>query len=198
MLQSYEKNYNFDFTSETVTKFLKYKNIIIIGIGGSILGTKSIYSFFKYEIKKNVFFLDNLDSDLNYNLKKIKNLKDSCFIIVSKSGDTLETIVNFGLIFSKSLLKNKLIIITEIKDSILMSIANQFNAEVIEHKNFISGRYSVFSEVGMFPAALMKLDIFKFQNLRSLVSNKKFIYSLIKNVASIYTFYQSGIRNSEI
>ena len=101
MLQSYEKNYNFDFTSETVTKFLKYKNIIIIGIGGSILGTKSIYSFFKYKIKKNVFFLDNLDSDLNYNLKKIKNLKDSCFIIVSKSGDTLETIVNFGLIFSK-------------------------------------------------------------------------------------------------
>ena len=79
-----------------------------------------------------------------------------------------------------------------------MSIANQFNAEVIEHKNFISGRYSVFSEVGMFPAALMKLDIFKFQNLRSLVSNKKFIYSLIKNVASIYTFYQSGIRNSVI
>ena len=42
-------------------------------------------------------------------------------------------------------MKNKLIIITEIKDSSLMDFANKYNAEVIEHKEFIGGRYSVFS-----------------------------------------------------
>ena len=56
LLQSYKKNYIFDFKSEIIRKFSKYDNIIIIGMGGSILGTKSIYSFFKNKIKKNFFF----------------------------------------------------------------------------------------------------------------------------------------------
>ena len=45
LLESYEKDYEFDFSKTTVKKFSKYKNIIVIGMGGSILGTKSIYSF---------------------------------------------------------------------------------------------------------------------------------------------------------
>ena len=57
LLDSYEKNYEFDFLMSTVRKFSKYKNIVIIGMGGSILGTKSIYSFLENKIKKKVFFL---------------------------------------------------------------------------------------------------------------------------------------------
>ena len=56
LLESYEKNYAFDFSTTIVKKFSKYKNIIVIGMGGSILGTKSIYTFCKKKIKKNVFF----------------------------------------------------------------------------------------------------------------------------------------------
>ena len=56
LLQSYEKEYLFDFLPITIKKFSKYKNIIIIGMGGSILGVKSIYSFFKTKIKKEFFF----------------------------------------------------------------------------------------------------------------------------------------------
>ena len=56
LLESYEKNYEFDFSKSTVKKFSKYKNIIIIGMGGSILGTKSIYSFFKKKNKKKSIF----------------------------------------------------------------------------------------------------------------------------------------------
>ena len=106
LLQSYEKSYNLDFSSTTIKKFFKYENIIILGMGGSILGTKSIYSFFKKKIKKKVFFFDNLDQNLYLEFKKIKNLKNSCFIIVSKSGNTLETILNLSGIFSQSLMKN--------------------------------------------------------------------------------------------
>ena len=198
LLQSYEKNYIFDFTPNTIRKFNKYKNIIIIGMGGSILGTKSIYSFFKKKVKKKVFFFDNLDANLHLQFSKITNIKNSCFVIISKSGNTLETITNLSIVFSKSLLKNKLIIITEIKDSSLTKIANNFNADVIEHKDFIGGRYSVLSEAGMFPAALMGLNINKFHNLKKLIHDKNFISSLIQNVASIYTLYAKGIKNSVI
>mgnify|MGYP000194491744 FL=1 len=198
LLKSYEKNYEFDFSATTVKKFSKYRNIVVIGMGGSILGTKSIYSFLKKRIKKEVFFFDNLDLNLSLKYKKIKNLKNSCFIIVSKSGDTLETITNLGIILSENLLKNKLIIITEITDNALMAIANKYNAEIIEHKKFIGGRYSVLSETGMFPAALMGLNLMKFKNLKRLINNKNFISSLIQNVASIHTLNSKKINNSVI
>ena len=198
LLKSYEKNYEFNFSATTVKKFSKYRNIVVIGMGGSILGTKSIYSFLKKRIKKEVFFFDNLDLNLSLKYKKIKNLKNSCFIIVSKSGDTLETITNLGAIFSENLLKNKLIIITEITDNALMAIANKYNAEIIEHKEFISGRYSVLSETGMFPAALMGLDLMKFKNLKRLIKSKNFISTLIQNVACIYTLISKKINNSVI
>jgi len=198
LLKSYEKNYEFDFSATTVKKFSKYRNIVVIGMGGSILGTKSIYSFLKKRIKKDVFFFDNLDLNLSLKYKKIKNLKNSCFIIVSKSGDTLETITNLGIILSENLLKNKLIIITEITDNALMAIANKYHAEIIEHKEFIGGRYSVLSETGMFPAALMGLNLMKFKNLKRLINNKNFISSLIQNVASIHTLNSKKINNSVI
>ena len=55
-LESLKKEYKLNFTPQIIKKFSKYKNIIIIGIGGSILGTKSIYSFFKNNIKKKSIF----------------------------------------------------------------------------------------------------------------------------------------------
>ena len=198
LLESYKKDYKFDFSTTTVKKFSKYNNIVIIGMGGSILGTKSIYSFLKKKISKEVFFFDNLDPNLYLAYEKIKNLKNTCFIVVSKSGNTLETITNLNIIFSKSLLKNKLVIITELKSSSLVNIGNKFKAEIIEHKSFIGGRYSVLSEVGMFPAALMKLNTTKFKNLKKLIQNKNFISSLINSVSSIYTLNQRGVKISVI
>ena len=198
LLGSFEKDYEFNFSTETVKKFSKFKNIVIIGMGGSILGTKSIYSFLKKKIQKKVFFFDNLDSNLNLKYKKIKNLRNSCFVVVSKSGNTLETIANLSTVFSKTLLKNKLIIITEIIDSSLANIGNKYKAEIIEHKEFISGRYSVLSEAGMFPAALMGLDLMKFKNLKMLIKNKNFVSSLIQNVAGIHTLNSKKINNSVI
>jgi glucose-6-phosphate isomerase len=198
LLESYEKNYEFNFSSAMVKKFSRYKNIVIIGMGGSILGTKSIYSFLKQKIKKEVFFFDNLDLDLNLNYRKIKNLKNSCFIVAGKSGRTIETIINLGTVFKRNLLKNKLIIIAQPTDNALMDIANKYQAEIIEHEEFISGRYSVLSETGMFPAALMGLNLVKFKNLKKLIKNKDFISTLIQNVASIYTLISKNINNSVI
>jgi glucose-6-phosphate isomerase len=196
LLQTFEKNYELNFSNSIVRKFSKFNNIILIGMGGSILGSKSIYSFFKNKIKKQVFFFDNLDSNLYSKYKNIKNLKNSCFVIISKSGNTLETLQNLKNISSKSLMNNKIVIITELKDSSLFNIAKKLNAQIIEHNKFIGGRYSVLSEVGMFPAALMGLNKLKFQNIKKLINNKNFASCLINSVSSIYTLNQLGVKNS--
>ena len=198
LFKSFDKDYKLNFSEETIKKFSKSKNIIIFGMGGSILGAKSIYSFLRNNIKKKIFFFDNLDSNLHREYKKIKNLKNSCFIVVSKSGNTLETITNLSTVFSKKIFKKKLIIITEMKDSILMDLANKFDAEIIEHNEFIGGRYSVLSESAMFPASMMGFKTNKFKNFKKLIKNKKFVSSLIKNVAGIYTMYSKKINNSFI
>ena len=56
-LETYTKNYNFGFSNKMLKKYSRYKNIVVLGMGGSILGTKSIYSFLKGKIKKKYFFL---------------------------------------------------------------------------------------------------------------------------------------------
>ena len=115
---------------------------------------EAIYNFMKYKIKKKFYFFNNLDAKNH----SIKNKKKSLNIIISKSGNTLETIVNEN-IFSK---KNKLYI-TEKTDNSLRNQALKLKAEIINHKNFIGGRYSVLSEVGMLPAELMGLSSSKFK-----------------------------------
>jgi len=198
LLESYSKDYKLQFSRSVVKKYSKYNNIVIIGMGGSIQGAKSIYSFLKKNIKKKVFFFDNLDPNLNAEYKKIQDLKNSCFVVISKSGNTLETVTNLSTIFSKNLLKNKLIVITENKESDLMKVTKKYNAEFIEHKKFIGGRYSVLSEAGMFPAALMGLDLKKFKNLKNLIKDKNFVSSLILNVATIYSLKKKDMKNSVI
>ena len=196
--ESYKKKYKSNFKNSTIQKYSKYKNIIIIGMGGSILGTKSIYSFFKKKIKKKLFFFDNLDVHLYEKFNEIKNIQNSCVIVVSKSGETLETISNFEIIFKKISIKNKLIFITENKSNSLRKIANKLDCKIIEHKKNLGGRFSVLSESSMLPAKLMNLKVNNFRNLDRLISNKKFVESLINSVASIYTLNQIGFNNSVI
>ena len=90
--------------------------------------------------------------------KKENAAKKTLFIIISKSGDTIETLTNF--ILFKIIKKNakNLIIISERKSSILFSISKKYNLYYIEHSNFLGGRYSVLSEVGIIPAYFMGIN----------------------------------------
>ncbi len=189
ILYSLGKNYEDSFTKKNLSKYKKYLNIRIIGMGGSSLGTKAIYSFLKHKIKKSIIFLDNLQPNLSKNNKKHLNL------IVSKSGNTLETIVNSN-IFTNKLDKN--IFITENKKSYLYEQANKLKSDIIHHNNYIGGRYSVLSEVGMLPAVLMGLKPSHFRQFNSIIKNKKFFNSLVQNVATTVFFLKSKKINSII
>ena len=76
--------------------------------------------------------------------------------------------------------------------------AKKLKAEIVHHNNFIGGRYSVLSEVGMLPAELMGLSVVKFKHLNNLIKNKKFINSLIINVNNTLFFLKQKKFNSII
>ena len=190
ILKSLSSNYKNSYNKKIILKYSKYSNIRVIGMGGSILGTESIYSFLKYKIKKNFYFNNNLQSKVDH-FKKKKYIN----LIVSKSGNTLETISNSNVIIKKS---DKNIFITENKRSYLNSLCRDLKAEIVHHNNFIGGRYSVLSEVGMLPAELMGLNVTKFKQLNNLIKNKKFINALIANVNNTLLFVKQKKFNSII
>ena len=191
VLQSLSASYKNSYQKKIISKFRKYSHIRLIGMGGSILGTEAIYDFLKLKIKKNFYFIDNLQTKITPSKKKTSYVN----LIVSKSGNTLETISNTNLIIKN---KDKNIFITEDKKNYLYLLAEKLKAEIIHHNNFIGGRYSVLSEVGMLPAELMGLNIKKFKQLNNLIKNKKFINELIKNVNNTLYFLKQKKFNSII
>ena len=191
LLGSLKKSYKYSYSKNQIYKLKKAKNYRLIGMGGSTLGAEAIYQFLKHKIKKNFIFVNNL----NPNLKKIKKKENVTNIVISKSGNTLETILNSNLIINK---KNKNIFITENNNSYLNILAKKLKAEIIEHKNYIGGRYSVLSEVGMLPAEIMGLNESKFKRFNYLIKNKIFLNQLVKNVSSILEFTKNKKFNSII
>ncbi len=192
LLNSLTGKYKYSFKKKNLKKFKNYKCYNLIGMGGSTLGTEAIYDFLKHKIKKKFKFYNNLQSQ---NIFKSKSKKVN--LIISKSGNTLETITNFNLIL-KNQKSNKNIIITENKDSFLNLLAKKLKAEIFEHKNYIGGRYSVLSEVGMLPAELMGLNERKFKRFNYLIKNKVFENLLVSNVNFIFKSIIKGNKNSVI
>ena len=190
VIQSLSKDYINSYNKKDIQRYKKLTNFRIIGMGGSTLGSQAIYDFLNHKIKKNFVFIDNLDVN-----KKKKKEKKYTNIVVSKSGNTIETITNSN-IFIKD--KEKNIFITENKNSYLFQLAHKLKAEIIHHNNFIGGRYSVLSEVGMLPAELMGLNSNNFKQLNNIVKNKYFLNSLISNVSSTLHYINNKKFNSVI
>jgi glucose-6-phosphate isomerase len=189
ILLSLSKNYLDNFSKKYLIQYKKYNKLRIIGMGGSSLGAQAIYSFLKHKIKKKISFLSNLTAEQKQSNKKHLNL------IISKSGNTLETIVNSNFFINRN---DKNIFITENKKNYLHSLAQKLKADIIHHNNYIGGRYSVLSEVGMLPAELMGLNSSNFRQFNSLIKNKKFMDSLILNVSSTLYYIKNKKFNSII
>ncbi|WP_440653057.1 glucose-6-phosphate isomerase [Candidatus Pelagibacter sp. HIMB1542] len=190
VIKSLKKEYRNNYNKKTISKFKNFDYCRVIGMGGSSLGTQAIYDFLEHKIKKKFEFLDNLKPYIK------KNQKKKCLnLIISKSGNTTETVVNTNIFVKK---ENKNIFITENKKNYLHILAEKLKSEIIHHNNFIGGRYSVLSEVGMLPAELMGLDSGKFKQLNNLIKNKNYLNSLIKNVDQILYFVKRKKFNSVI
>ena len=188
VINTFSNNYKYSYDKKKIARYQKYKTISIFGLGGSSLCIKAIYDFLGFKIRKKVYFYDNLNVTIP-KINKNKNLD----IVISKSGSTLETIVNQN-IFSKT----KKLFITENKKSYLRDLALKLKSEIIEHRNFVGGRYSALSEVGMLPAELLGLKSVNFKRFDNLIKNKNFMNTLINNVDMMNKFHSSGKTNSVI
>ena len=156
----------------------------MIGMGGSILGSKAIYSFLKKKIKKKFIFLDDINIEKIKEIKETINLDKSLFLIISKSGDTIETLSNVLALKVLNKYKKNTIILSDRKMSSVYLAAKKQKIFFVEHKDYIGGRYSVLSEVGILPAYMMGINIMKLRkNIRIHFKNKNKMFlksSIIK------------------
>ncbi len=162
-----------------------HKNILIVGMGGSVLGAKMLSSFFGLD--KNYYFLDSLNKSMVNDFIK-KDLSKFSIFIISKSGKTLETLTNCNIILDnfkkrkKDISKN-FIIISE-KNTILFNFAKKNNILFFEHNINLSGRYSVLSEAGLL---MFNLDYKKIIQGINSVLKKNLKKNLINNAATLLT-----------
>jgi len=187
-----DKKFQFNFKIKDLNKFKKFKTIAIVGMGGSILGVEAIYKFLEKKIKKKVYFFNDLDENILKEFKKKEIKSKVLFIIISKSGNTIETLSNTFLLNVINRNAKNIIIISEKKNNFLNSLSKKFNLFHIEHKKNIGGRYSVLSEVGIIPAYLMGVNIFK---LRSNLLN--FFKKINKLFIKKQTLKLTNIMNSK-
>ena len=191
VISSFSKKYKYHFDFKRIKKkYRTFNNVKIFGMGGSILGSEAIYSFLNHKIKKNFLFVNNLKSEKEKFLNKNKTLN----LIISKSGNTLETVANLN---SEKKNKNNVFIVENNK-SYLRDLAKKIGDEIIDHSNLIGGRYSVLSETGMLPAYLMGLNPDKFKQFDKLIKNKNFINQLILNASAIISLQKKKKHNSII
>lgn len=155
----------------------KYDHIIILGIGGSALGTiclrQSLKHLFRNELKtrKNpkIHVIDNVDPALIKELEDVIDYSKTLFITISKSGGTVETMSQYSY-FSSQIKKNNLplkdhiVVITGPSNNPLRSEAEKENLEIFDVPTNVGGRFSVLTIVGLLPAKLIGIDIKKLLN----------------------------------
>ena len=162
-------------------KNVKQKDIVVIGIGGSSLGTYAIHNFLRHKQNdKKLHFLESTDPfDIKNRISKI-DLEDALFIIISKSGSTIETISIFKYLHSLvNIDKSNCVCITEI-DSKLNTYAQLHDIKTFEIPKNVGGRFSVFSPVGLLPLAILGV------NIQALLTGCKEVYNSFFNKEKYY------------
>ncbi len=189
VFHSFSRNFKLNFSQSELNKYKKFKRVIIIGFGGSILGTQAISNFLKKKTNKDLIFINNMVPHEIKNLSKIKDLKNSLFIIVSKSGNTIEVLSIINSLKNKANFNEKnSLVITDNKKSHLNNYAKKLQIKVIFHRNYIGGRYSVFSETALVPCSLIGININKLRKniLNFLHKNKSLLIENLINLSQVY------------
>lgn len=152
---------------------LKPTVLIVIGIGGSALGAKAVHQAIRGRFYHagnptlRVYFLQTIDSNRVATIiqvleKELKQGNNVLINVITKSGTTTETIVNFEVILA--VLKEyrsdyqELVVVTTGKDSPLWERAEREKFDLLDIPKNVGGRYSVFSAVGLFPLAIAGIN----------------------------------------
>lgn len=164
---------------DEVKEFIKNKefdDLVIVGMGGSSLGTKAVCKLLGNK-KIKINFLDNLDFYSFLNVTNSLKFDKTLFFIVSKSGTTIETIAIFKRIISKFEVKTfskNFVFITD-HDSNLEKLAKDLNVKVFNIPSNVGGRFSVLSPSTTVILEILGYDVKEFLNGASKCANEFFI-----------------------
>jgi len=155
----------------------RYKNLVLIGIGGSSLGPRALFKALRHpfhnfiggrERGMNIFFLENVDPDTFKATFDVIDERDTAFLVITKSGSTVETMSQFMIVrerlikqFGESGYRERTIAITDPQKGNLREIVKHDRLCSLPIPENIGGRFSVFSPVGTFPAACCGIDVQK-------------------------------------
>jgi len=181
-------------------------DIVVVGIGGSSLGVKAIYYFLKpvRKLKRKLHFIDSTDPIALNNLQKDVNFasQSTHFLIISKSGNTIETIAAYkyilGIINGSSVDYCPFTFITD-KNSPLEKHAKEVGALVVNIQDNVGGRFSVLSSVGTIPLILAGIWVDRVLQGANSIKNSFFDNGYIQDVLlQKATFYAKNVRNYPI
>ena len=182
-----------------------FENVLFLGTGGSSLGGKTLVSikenFFFKDTSPKIYFLENVDEWSISRLTNKINLQNTALVVISKSGETIETLSQFFFLKNEMKeihnFKKKVFIITENKKSTLKEIQEEEGLKFYEHKKNIGGRFSVFSLVGLLPASLVGFEISSFREggkllLKNLIDDEDFFDNHFSSALSLMILYKKN------
>lgn len=181
----------------------RFENILVLGIGGSALGTRCLesallplhYNMLPARGRRGcprIFVCDNIDPDAFEPMLDFLDWKQTCVNVVSKSGRTTETIAQFFMAkdilirkFGRERWRNHVIVTTDPNTGPLRRIAREENLRSFPVPVNVGGRFSVLSSVGLFPSACVGIDIKALLAGAADAADKYSNYNLEEN--SVYT-----------
>ncbi len=142
-------------------KGVKQPYIVVLGIGGSSLGSAAIYEFLKrkYDFEKTLLFLESTDPiDIKSKLDTVK-LEETLFLVISKSGTTVETMGILKYLSVRTVLDGHNTVVISGKGTVLEQFAQKQRMPFFALADNVGGRFSVFSVAGLVPLAILGVDI---------------------------------------
>lgn len=183
-------------------KISAHKKILVLGVGGSSLGGKTLSAL---KSQQKVEFLESIDPTTLQDCLENLNFKNTFFLVISKSGETIETLCQTLIILDelqRQKIKNfakQFLFVTESEENSLAKIAKKIGAEITSHSNKIGGRYSCFSVVGLLPALLAGLDAKKIRSGAKKVLQEFLCEDSITNSCSIQlTAFEKGFTSNVV
>ncbi len=183
-------------------KISAYKKILVLGVGGSSLGGKTLAAL---KSQQKLEFIESIDPTTLQDCLSKLDFKNTFFLVISKSGETIETICQTLIVLEelhRQKIKNfakQFLFVTESEQNSLAKIAKKIGAEITSHSDKIGGRYSCFSIVGLLPAMLVGLDAKKIRNGAKKVLKEFLIGDEISNSCAIQlTAFEQGFTSNVV
>ena len=137
-----------------------FKKLVVLGTGGSSLCGEALVNYaWRKESATKIVFLPNIDPETWDEFLENLNVEETAFLVISKSGGTIETLVSFlACLDLTDKISEHFFIVTEPKENPLTKLAKKHNIKTYEHNPNVGGRFAIFSLVGLMPGAVAGMN----------------------------------------